>query len=135
MIKTEEMKYSDQLLQRAFGEGRGLTTSERHELREAYLWEQAEDEKVRSKLSDSVKNFRDEQDPLNMPRHRVLSKFPHMTECPFCFKIRGYNTAVLSERNYMEDHPDDFCMKPHIHNERNFAMMITRERIDLDGKE
>jgi hypothetical protein len=127
------MKRSDEILQNAFG--RGLSMSERMELREAYNWEQSQDDKVRNTVESSVKNFKDNNhDPLNMPRHRVLPKFPHMQECPFCFKMRGYNTAYLSERNYMEENPDDFCMKPHIHNERNFNKMITRERIDLDAR-
>lgn len=127
------MKRSDEILQKAFG--RGLTMSERMELREAYNWEQSQDDKARSSMERSVKEYKDDTNPLDMPRHRVLPKFPHMQECPICFRMRGYNTSNVRESYYMEQHPDDFCMKPNIHNEKTFAMMIARERIDLDGKE
>lgn len=128
------MKRSDEILQKAFG--RGLTMSERMELREAYNWEQSQDDSSRHKMERSVKEYKDnDRDPLSMPRHRVLPKFPHMRECPICFRMIGYNTASVRESNYMNNHPDDFCMKPNIHNEKTFTMMISRERIVLDGKE
>lgn len=126
------MKRSDEILQKAFG--RGLTMSERMELREAYNWEQSQDDSSRHQIKRSVKEYKDDKDALNMPRHRVLNKFPHMRECPICFRMTGYNTAVIKEARYMEQYPDDFCMKPQIHNERSYEMMITRERIDLDAR-
>jgi hypothetical protein len=128
------MKRSDEILQKAFG--RGLTMSERVELREAYNWEQSQDDSARHHMKESVKDFKDNtNDQLNMPRHRVLPKFPHMQECPFCFKMRGYNLSSISERNYMDRNPDDFCMKTSIHTEKAMNIMISRERIDLDAKE
>lgn len=125
------MSYSDEILLRS--QQRGLTRSERHELREAYLWEQKEKDSVAHKMQHSVKTFGGKLEK-DMPRHRVLHKFPHMQECPICFKIRGYNEAVVKEYNYMQDNPDDFCMKPQLHHDKSFNMMITRERIDLDAR-
>lgn len=126
------MKRSDEILQQAFG--RGLTMSERQELRESYNHEQNQGDKTNDVMRKSVKDFKDDNG-LDKPRHRLLNKFPNLTECPICYRMRGYNTAHVAERNYMEDHPDDFCMKTEIHSERNFNMIMSRERIDLDGKQ
>lgn len=128
------MKLSDEILARSFQEGRGLTPSERGELREAYLWEQSEDKKTHSKIEKSVREFRDGKDPLNMPRHRMHGKCTSFVECPIDLKCRNYNSAYIACRNCELHETDDICMKTDLHNEQNFNMFLARERIELDGK-
>ncbi len=126
------MDRSDELVGKAFE--KGLSKSERHELREAYLWEQAEDQKSRDKLKESVEGFRDEHNVLDIPRHRMHGRCPSFMECPIDFKCRNYNEAIIACQNCELHETDEICMKPHLHNETNFNMILSRERIDLDGK-
>jgi hypothetical protein len=129
------MNRSDELIQKAMG--RGLTMSERQELRESYNWEQGQKEKSRNGLKDSVKNFKDDTDPLNMPRHRMAGKCADFIECPIDFKCRNYNTAHLKCVNCILHETDEVCMKAELHSEKNFGMLFgnrKRERIDLDDK-
>lgn len=106
----------------------------KYEEREKQRLEYEQNRIKRVDLKADKKAVFDKEDKLNLPRHRVLPKFPHMQECPLCFRMRGYNLSIVSEGNYVREHPDDFCMKPHIHNEETFVMMISRERINLDEK-
>jgi hypothetical protein len=125
-----EMKYSDEILERMRKQGRGLTASERHELREAYLHEQQTDERHRDNLRRSVKDFKDQSDPLNMPRHQV--NCPDFVECQFDFKCRNYSSTYVKCQNCILHETDGICFKDRIHTEKAFNMMITRGRIDLD---
>lgn len=128
-----DKSYSDHLLDKAFEPGRTLTRSERQELREAYLYEEQEKERHVHRVQESVKQFKDELDPLNMPRHRTLHRFPYLTECPLCFKMKGIDLSRVKESLYFDHHPEDFCMKPHLHNDKTYHLLIRRPRIDLDG--
>lgn len=120
------------LLQKA--QTTGLTMSERGELRELELWERDQSNRAKDSLQNSVNTFKDDYDALNRPRHRALENGINFHECLICNKNRNINSVLLHEYNYMKDHPEDFCMKPHIHNDKTFAMMIQRPRIDLDEK-
>jgi len=126
------MKRSDEILEKAFAAGRGLTTSERHELRESYKWEQDEGERDRTKMQDSIKKFDGDVDKLNRPRHRMQGKCMSFVECPIDYKCRNYNPAFLKCVNCPLLETDDVCMKKDIHNERNFEMLIKPGRVDLD---
>lgn len=126
------MKRSDEIIQNSFG--RTLTASERHELREVYNWEQKQDEQVRGKVRQSVKDFKDDKNNLNMPRHRMHYKCPSFRECPIDYKCRSFNPAHLACINCELHETDDICKKDTIHTERNYSMIISRERIDLDGE-
>lgn len=128
-----EMKYSDEIIERMGKEQRTLTKHERSELREAYLWEKEEEAKNNSTLAQSVRDFKDEKDPLNMPRHRVHTKCQAFLECPIDYKCRSYDSSYMACRSCTLAETDDVCRKPHIHNERTFNMLIKRDRIDLDG--
>ncbi len=122
---------SDEILQRAFQENRSLTDRERHDLREAYLWEQAEDEKGRNKLVQSVKEFQGDQGK-ELPRHRV--NCPSFVECPIDYKCRNFNPSNQQCWSCELYKSDDVCLKPEIHNDKNFQMIFSRERIDLDDE-
>lgn len=124
------MKHSDKILQKSFG--RGLTVSERQELREAYNYEQLEDQKSRDAITKSVKDFKDDKNALDLPRHRMYGKCPSFLECPFDFKCRNYNPAYVACVNCVLHETDDVCRKPHLHHDKSFNMLISRERIDLD---
>jgi hypothetical protein len=127
------MKRSDEIIQQA--SSRGLTMSERHELREAYNHEQSEKGKVVSKVERSVKEFKDNtKDPLNMPRHRMQHKCPSFQECPIDYKCRNYSSSIIACVNCVLNDTDDICKKPELHNDKGFNLIISRERIVLDGE-
>ena len=126
------MKRSDEILKVAFDQGRGLNTGERMELREAYADELKESERTSSKIAQSTKEFKDQTDMLNMPRHRVYGKCLDFTECPIDFKCRSYNSSYVKCANCILQETDDICMKKEIHTPANLSMFLQRERIDLD---
>lgn len=127
------MSYSEELLLKS--KGKSMTLKDRQELREALRFEQEQENRQKSLISNTVKNFKDDSfNPLDMPRHRWLGKNNRYEECPICRRIRNYDTRYISDHNDIQNHPEDFCMKPHIHNEKAFNMMIVRGRVDLDGK-
>lgn len=135
-MNNEEIKHSDLVLERAALEGRGLTRSERQELREAYNWEQEQATRTGDTLARSVKDFKDNtMNPLDLPRHRVASKCQAFLECPIDFKCRNFNSSYIACRGCTLNETDDVCKKPHLHNDRTFNMLIKRDRIDLDGQE
>lgn len=122
-----------ELLQKA--QTTGLTKSERGELRELELWERRQAERARHHLEESVKTFEDHSNPFDTPRSRAESKGVLFIECPLCRKNRNIYSRFLREYNHMQRYPDDYCMKPHLHNDKSFNMMIRRPRIDLDKKD
>lgn len=127
------MKYSDEILMKS--QQRGLTMSERMELREAYNWEKAQDDKSVNSLSRSVKEFKDEEGLKDLPRYRMIGKCAEFIECPIDFKCRNYNSSHIKCVNCVLHETEEVCMKPELHNERNFNMLYAkrqRERIDLD---
>lgn len=135
MSYNDEVVYSDQILERAALEGRGLTKSERGELREAYLHEQNEKDKQTSMLQKSMQDFKDNTfDPINMPRHKVAYTCPNFVECPIDYKCRAYDPKYVACNNCVLHETDDVCKKPHIHTERAFNMMIKPGRVDLDAR-
>jgi hypothetical protein len=123
------MKRSDEILQRAFKENRGLTKSERYELREAYLHEQAQRQTIRFDKNTIL----GKEDMMNLPRHQMAYKCADFHECPLCYKCRNFNpryAKCMSCQLYKEG---KIC-KTSLHTERAIEMMIVRERIDLDAE-
>ena len=127
------MKYSDEILSKSFSQQRGLSVSERQELRESYLYEQQQDDRSRGQMAQTIKDFNDDKDTLNMPRHRMHGKCLSFKECPIDYKCRAYNPSRLACRNCELHETEEVCMKPELHNEKNLAMIMSRERIDLDA--
>lgn len=127
------MKYSEELLMKYAG--KKMTLSQKQELREALRYEQEQERKLQQAAKDIIKNFEDDTfNPLDMPEHRHLGKNPNWLVCPICRKIRGYDLGRVKDYNAIQAHPDDFCLKPHIHTDWACNMLIQRERIDLDEK-
>lgn len=124
MLRKQELLFKAQT--------EGLSIKERQELRELELWEQKQIQRAQSSLEQSVQEFEDEYDVLNTPRHRAEENNIRFDECPICRKNRNRNSTLLREYNYMQRHPEDYCMKPELHNDKVFALFVQRERIDLD---
>jgi hypothetical protein len=124
------MLRSDEIIQNA--SGRGLSRKERQELVEAYRWEQDQDKKTQSILSNSVRDFK-ESDGLNLPRHIINGKCVDFVECQIDHKCHNYNSSYIKCQNCVLHETDGICKKKHIHNEKTFAMMIKRGRVNLDG--
>lgn len=124
-----KMKRSDEILKKASNENRGLTRSERGELREAYLWEKQEGERLKHRIQQYQKEFKENHDLL--PRHIMYGKCANFQECPLDFKCRNYNPAYIKCVNCILHEMDGICTKD-IHNPTTYNIMIRRGRIDLD---
>lgn len=126
------MLRSDEILAKADSEQRGLTRSERMELREAYLWEKEEDKKGVDTFKRNVENSREEETVL--PRHMMQGKCSWFAECPLDFKCRNYDSKYVRCQNCPLHKTEGICHKRELHNERNIAMMMTRPTIEIVGE-
>lgn len=69
------------------------------------------------------------EDPLNLPRHRTNCLW--FEECPLCYKCRNYDSKYVKCLTCNLNKTDGICHKRNIHTPEAFAMMITRERIEV----
>lgn len=126
------MLRSDEILKTAFEKGRALTTSERVELREAYLHEQKESKDGADILKNMAKNFKEEAVPVR-PRHRIQGKCSWFKECSFDFKCKSYDPRFMKCQNCVLVKEDGVCKKNELHTEANMALMIKRPTIKVES--
>jgi|SRR5579875_1305987 len=121
------MERSDEILQKAFTSGRGLTRSERGELREAYLYEQ--EQKQSRKISLDKKTVISKEDMLNLPRHKV--NCPDFEECPLDYKCRNFNPKYMKCQNCILNQDGQIC-NTKLHTHEVLSVFIKRSRVNLD---
>ena len=131
-VFDDNIKRSDEILLKAEQEGRGLTKSERHELREAYVWEKEEERKSGDKLKRRAEEFK-EEDTL-LPRHIMQGKCAWFAECPLDFKCRNYDPKYVKCVNCPLHATEGICHKRELHNDKNIAMMITRPKVVITSE-
>ena len=124
------MNRSDEILKKASDEKRGLTKSERHELREAYAWEKQEESRNSNRIKRAAEQSKDDNGLL--PRNIVSGKCSWFMECPLDFKCRAYDPKFVRCQNCVLHESEGICHKKELHTEKNIAMMIRRPSVDMD---
>ncbi|MEC1657207.1 hypothetical protein P9D81_20375 [Bacillus haynesii] len=103
----------------------------RRQLREEYEQNRMKEVTIKANKKDQY----GKGDMLNLPRHRMYGKCVDFVECPIDYKCHNYNSSYVKCQNCPLHETDDICKKKNIHHSKSFNMMISRERIDLDGSE
>lgn len=104
-----------------------------YEQREQLRYEYDRDRMKEVTIKANKNDIYGKEDMLNLPRHRV--NCPDFVECKIDYKCMNYNSTYVKCTNCTLAQTGDYCKKGHIHNEKTFAMMISRERIELDAEE
>lgn len=102
----------------------------RQMMREEYQRTQMKEVNIRA----GKKERYGKENMLNLPRHHIYGKCVDFEECPIDYKCRNYNSTYVKCQNCILVQMDSICKKQHLHNPPIFEKMISRERIDLDGK-
>jgi hypothetical protein len=106
-----------------------------YEQREQLRYEYQRDQMKEVNIKANKRDIYGKEDMLNLPRHQIYTHCTDFVECPIDYKCRNFDSTYAKCRSCVLHETDGICKKKHIHTEKVFNMMISRERIDLDAKE